>query len=977
MEDVIHTPFQRGVHSWQASANCHRVADILVGMLRGMAPTNRRGGHRAQAGKPAIRQTRMSALRGCVLLALSAAGCARPVLRESMPERVAIFAPAGETLLKSFPGATTVLAENFTVPSEHVLIVPAVSDFPVALWTPLREYLDRGGRAVFIGCDPFAARATSPDLLTTARPAEPLSSVANWKHENDRGPQPGPSPAASAPWPAIQVAVEDFRDWDQIVVENLSGMEGTSLAFYARGDAATGRLVVIGVESDGSHWHHVLAVSETWQPFVLHAAAFQYWYGGVNRGQPGDHLSLARLKRLAIGLSMHLGAQTPGRHSFGVSEVRLAADPRPVEHAVGWPDLMLMSPPYRRYTIRPGLQSPLARARGPGAPYRWIPLHEEHDSKGHVLGWPASMYADAKRRWAWIGMDNPPRELIVKAVRALEEELPSPPEPLPAAPMDRGEWVTVKDGYFHRAGRPLIFNGINYWPLSHNGKAPGEFNPHWLEPSWFDLEMIRRDLDRLRELGVNAVSIQYHEESQAPQLRWFVHECRQRSIWVHLFVGHLQPLDQDLAKAQRLIEAADLKNLPTVFAIDVAWEPKLGPYADRTRFDPQWQAWVIEQYGSVEHAEEVIGRPFLTRNGVITAPSDEDLKTDGPHRAMVAAYRRFVDDHLSRRYGEVVRLIRRLGCRQLVSARSGFGGTGNPWADPFLPVDPATGIVHFDFTCAEGYALTGAREQFLEGTFLTAYARGIGAGKPAIWIEFGTSVGVDPQPLDLQNQARVYRNMFELARLSRAAGMFGWWYPGGWRVDERSDYGVVNPDSTLRPAALVMKEQAGAPFRARPEWTGRTVDRFVDARGLSGLWNRWRAEYRAEASAGRVQEVRPAGFGKLTTELPLLSLGDRPFTSPAPLKFVNAEWGRIEVDGVELARVPGETIRVRQGQTLRLELINTGPATWANVHIGDTAVTALAFGGRTWITWTGARVLRPALPGAGEFGEPLEVQIQP
>ena len=39
-----------------------------------------------------------------------------------------------------------------------------------------------------------------------------------------------------------------------------------------------------------------------------------------------------------------------------------------------------------------------------------------------------------------------------------------------------------------------------------------------------------------------------------------------------------------------------------VFAIDIAWEPRLGPYASRRRFDADWRAWLNEQYGSIEHA---------------------------------------------------------------------------------------------------------------------------------------------------------------------------------------------------------------------------------------------------------------------------------------------------------------------------------------------------------------------------------------
>ncbi len=45
---------------------------------------------------------------------------------------------------------------------------------------------------------------------------------------------------------------------------------------------------------------------------------------------------------------------------------------------------------------------------------------------------------------------------------------------------------------------------------------------------------------------------------------------------------------------------------------------------------------------------------------------------------------------------------------------------------------------------------------------------------------------------------------------------------------------------------------------------------------------------------------------------------------PAPLQYVNGEWGFIGVDGAEMIRQPGETIQVALKQALKMELINVG-----------------------------------------------------
>ena len=37
-------------------------------------------------------------------------------------------------------------------------------------------------------------------------------------------------------------------------------------------------------------------------------------------------------------------------------------------------------------------------------------------------------------------------------------------------------------------------------------------------------------------------------------------------------------------------------------------------------------------------------------------------------------------------------------------------------------------------------------------------------------------------------------------------GVAWWWYPGGYRVNERSDFGIINPDGTDRPVTKVIRE---------------------------------------------------------------------------------------------------------------------------------------------------------------------------
>ncbi|MFH0953125.1 MAG: hypothetical protein V1873_02215 [Verrucomicrobiota bacterium] len=1117
--------------------------------------------------RPAAPATRRGlAAAGAVLLLAGWLGaCAPRAERETLPApAVSILYPAVSNrvaqlslrLLRDvFPDAAVIAPDRVgeelprCAEEGRVLIIPDSARLPLEGWGPLQEYLDRGGAAVLLGCDPLKARVRLVDgqpqteaqlfeaLAASARDIEGLSSIEAWPHLNNSGTLRGTVRVAKSPalpWPGVSVDVKDFDVWDALVKDALpTGLVGeteNAVAFYARGGTETPHLVFECEERDGSHWGCPITVADPWRLFVLHEARFTHFWGGSGRGQPGDRLLLRRVKRMSIGLATQASPR-PGDHHYEVSDVRLASDPRPLDQAVSWPDIPLISPPYRACEFRAAevrfldegdrmfigqtrMQGPLPRPRGTGgedgAPYRWIPLFAALDDNGQVLGWPASIYVEpqtngAARKWAWIGLD-PTRAtqdaiaiMLTECVSRLQRGLflykagvsrfsfepdsflqasarwtapagaspavrvamdllredssmpsrrvvastPSPSVPvainlgrapqvrdraenyvlrvsledaqepgrvfdrveqpikfLPPRPVttDR-EWISARGARFIFRGRPLFLLGVNYWPVSANGRTPGEYNPHWLNAGAFDPEFIRRDLSQLEDAGVNAVSLQYHEEDQAPQLKFFVDEARRRGIWVHAFVAGLNPWNPDLEQARRLVGAADLKDTPQVFALDLAWEPRLGGYADRRRFDGDWLNWVTEQYGSVDHAEQVLGQPLPKKDGRLTGPSDDELAADGNHRRGVAVYRRFVDDFAGRRYGQVVRALRRWSVRQLLSARSGYGGSGNPWADRLFPLDLATGAVHFDFTCPEGWGLHSGLEQFYEAGFVTAYARGVSDGKPVLWLEFGASVGADPQPADLANQARVYDGIFAMVTRSRAAGCFGWWFPGGFRVDEKSDFGVVEPTGAWRPVGSVYRTLGGRlrAERSVPDpWRGREVDRAADARGLSALCDAWRDQYRREMEQGAIEEVRPAGFGRRTSEMPLESIGQIPFQDPAPLAYANAEWGRMEVDGVEQDRAPGRKITVPLKRKLRIELINTGPATWDASQQGKAGavwvaaeqpggtrqllpVRSTAFGGRTWVEWMttdqGVWRLRPSIADVGLFGEPLDLEV--
>ena len=562
-------------------------------------------------------------------------------------------------------------------------------------------------------------------------------------------------------------------------------------------------------------------------------------------------------------------------------------------------------------------------------------------------------------------------------------------------------WTTVEAAHFVRQQTPLFLMGVNYRPLYTTGASADAWGSHWLDASVFDPDAIERDLNQLRALRVNALAFDYTHPLQAPQLKYVIEAARERDMVLLLHLPGLAPFERNFGLARTLVEAADLQNESQVFAFDLANEPRLGRFEERRALDRYWRHWLSEQYGSVQHAEEHFGAPLWRLHGRVTGPPDQALASDGDHRIAVAAYRRFVDDLVSRRYGESARFLRELGCRQLLTARTGYRGTGSAWADAELPVDPAAGAVHLDFLSLTAWHLQGDPEEFGGAAFLAAYARGVGDGKPVVWLQYGADVGPTPSEVELANQERVYRNTFDLVAATASAGCFAWWYPGGTHPEEGSDFGMVHPTGLPRPAAEALRSRSTALRTVRPRpvtWTGREVLRERDARGLSALWRHWEAHYRREIGEGEMIEVRPTSYGRPTTEIPLVAIGGEALSGREPVRDLNAEWGTIRVGDAILSRPAGASLRVAARRRVVLQLLNTGAATWTPSREGQARtvwivarhesnftdrirVGSVAYGRSLSVEWQptleGEWRIRPWLSRVGPFGEELFVQVSP
>lgn len=426
---------------------------------------------------------------------------------------------------------------------------------------------------------------------------------------------------------------------------------------------------------------------------------------------------------------------------------------------------------------------------------------------------------------------------------------------------DPNRLVTVRDGAFVLGDSRWHAVGVNFWPRYVAGRSATNYSRHWLWPREYDPLVVQRDLDLLRRHGMTALSIQYLDAGQARPLRDFLSRCG--DLKVDLYLPHLSVHDRDPEKGIDLIRAARLWESDACWSYNLAWEAHLGDYATRRRFDADWRAWVERRYGDFDAAETRWGVRAPRADGKSTGPTDEQVSTDGVGRIMVADYRAFVDDLVDAHYGKVREMIRAVDPHHLITVRNGFGGTGQYGVDSRFPIDMAGGARHLDFLCPEGWGLAGEPDDFLKAGFTTEYSRYVSGGKPVVWLEFGMNIWpATTAPASREAQANVYKDFVEMVVRSRADGAVAWWYPGGYRVDENSDYGVFDPDGTPRPAALFLSRCAARLGERRDPPRGEPVvielDRDLDARGYSALWHRHAAAYLDTLRAGRPVVLKAA-----------------------------------------------------------------------------------------------------------------------
>jgi hypothetical protein len=203
---------------------------------------------------------------------------------------------------------------------------------------------------------------------------------------------------------------------------------------------------------------------------------------------------------------------------------------------------------------------------------------------------------------------------------------------------------------------------------------------------------------------------------------------------------------------------------------------------------------------------------------------------------------------------------------------------------------------------------------------------------------------IDPKALESQREE--LESFYSMMVESGARGAAPWWLPGGFRVGENSDFGILEPDGSERPACEVVRAYLPRFASVEHNQPTRTITLDLDTH-YADAYETYSAEYLAALEAGETPYLTTAGTDTDSTTCPLTSVGGTPYDGHSPPQFLNAEFNTLEVrvgDGPWRAVAGGETIEVGPGEGVRCRASvgNLGEAAWAAPHGDDTGRVSLA-----------------------------------
>ncbi len=500
-------------------------------------------------------------------------------------------------------------------------------------------------------------------------------------------------------------------------------------------------------------------------------------------------------------------------------------------------------------------------------------------------------------------------------------------------PAEERHYITKENGYFVQDGKKMRFLGVNYMPS--DGIADPDFDRfcHYTLRSAYDPDVIENDLKHIRSLGMNAVGIAVGAgELSSHNFIDLLVKCEELGLYCDVYIG---TASDDLfggssREFKTLMDGFRLREFDNIVCFDILWEPRLGTYdGGRKSYDAEWRSWIDVQYGSLAAAEALWGVK-CPKNGAGLAIGVTDAMLNdgsGTYDKIVAAYRRFIDDAVGAKFTKTFNYLRELDGNHLFTFRMSMAGSAYETGS----FAPSTGCYDFMSLASsvslmqpEGYALDPDSDtSMLQILFANAYARYAQPDAPVVWKEYGKTVwygsnfGSNSYPNELQR--KYYEEALSHMLAAETDAAYCWFYAGGLRVDENSDYGIFNPDGSPRPAAEVIREYAPR-FLTQEDRKEADVtlvlERDDGARGIFAMFDECRETLRQAYAEGKTVRIVNRQQDAPADRLTGYAVGGTDAEGSYPLRYVNGA-----VRSVEKTTEGGKIV-------LRVTVVNTLPSLW-------------------------------------------------
>jgi len=474
---------------------------------------------------------------------------------------------------------------------------------------------------------------------------------------------------------------------------------------------------------------------------------------------------------------------------------------------------------------------------------------------------------------------------------------------------------------------------------------------HYVASFAYDPDIIEEDLRRICDIGLNSVSIfmHYNPSINSNNILHLVSLCEKYGLYADLAIRpNANPFDFNEQEVKEMITKYRFNENDTIVAYDIAWERYLGTYNEcygnfkgRKSLDDEWRKFILNRYGNVENAERIWGccAPRNDKNEVIGV-SDDMLRADGNHNAMVAAFRNFADGVVAYKHIKAMQFIKSIDSNHMLSPRTGDAST-IPLVDPGIyGYDYKALSSSMEFMSPESYALTDNNNSMRQGVFTNVYSRYANPNNVIQWKEFGKSIWTGSNFTDNsvseEFQAEYYRRFFNMLMTGHTAGLYAWWWAGGYRIGENSDFGIVAPDGSDRPVTKVFREYATKFLNAPPLKKAEKqiyIDRDLHADGLLSMYQSIEQELFDAIESGVQVELVDGGSDKTSTNVDLIEVGNIKACGCVP-KYIDCVISDIIVscENNHFTVNNGDTIDVGDSNTITISVtaVNTEKSTWLN-----------------------------------------------